>query len=347
MKGRVSITCSLLFLPGAVCLAAQQPLPTQAEIEARIKAQTTNQQSTGPVLKPNPLDLLHSFEPGANEEYTLGAGDEITVDFAGRPEMQSKLVMGPDGGITLPLAGEIKLAGLTRSQAAQAIVAALNPYYQNLEAQVTVTKYTSNQVLVLGAVDHPGVLNFDGTPTLLEALARAGVENGPSKTDQPGANQIPERCAIYRGNDKIVWVQLKELIDTGNTMADLRLRRGDVVYVPSMADRFVSVLGEVQHPGAIPLTYNSTLASVLASAGGLTEKAGNHAHIQIVDPSTGVSRVIAFKDILNPAKSLEVTLKPGEVIFVPRSGFNRAAYVLQSLNPLVEVMSIAYFAGAL
>jgi polysaccharide export outer membrane protein len=240
------------------------------------------------------------------------------------------------------------MAGLTRTEAAKSIESALKSYYDNLAVQVSVTKYTANRILVLGAVDHPGIFTFDGTPTLLEALARGGVESGPSKSEQGvGVNQVPERCAIYRGQDQVVWVELKALMESGNALADLRLRRDDVVYVPSMADRFVSVLGEVQHPGAVPLIHNSTLASVLAGAGGITEKAGNKPHIQIVDPSTGTSRVIAFTDVLDPAKSLEVTLKPGEIVYIPRSGFNRATYVLQQLNPLVELMTMGVYAGAI
>ena len=72
---------------------------------------------------------------------------------------------------------------------------------------------------------------------------------------------------------------------------------------PACGERFVSVLGEVQHPGAVPLTNNSTLASVLAEAGGFTAKAGNKPHIQIVDPANGTSRIISFNDVLNPAKA--------------------------------------------
>ena len=137
------------------------------------------------------------------------------------------------------------------------------------------------------------------------------------------------------------------MMESGNALADLRLRRDDVVYVPSTTERFVSVLGEVQHPGAIPLAYNSTLASVLAQAGGITDHAGNNPHIQIVDPASGTSRVLSLKDVLNPAKSLEVTLKPGEIVFVPKSGFYRGTYVLERLSPLVTVASMAFFAGAL
>jgi len=169
----------------------------------------------------------------------------------------------------------------------------------------------------------------------LEALSRSGLETGPNK-----AAQIPERCAIYRGQDAVVWVNLKMLVDSGNAMADLRLRRDDVVYVPNGGERFVSVLGQVQHPGAVPLLGNSTLVSILANAGGFTEAAGNKPHIQIVDPVTGTSRVISMNDLLNPDKSLEITPKPGEIIFVPQSKFFRATYAVERLSPMITAAAL-------
>lgn len=317
MKHRNRIAHSVLLL---IALGAA-PLALRAQ-------DTSNPQD--PQLKPNPLETLRNFEPAADEEYRLGKGDEITIDIAGRPELKAQLVVGPDGRITLPLAGDLALAGKTREEAANIIQTALSPYYSNLSVQVAVTKYTANKVLVLGAVEKPGVVTFDGTPTLLEALSRSGLETGPNK-----AAQIPERCAIYRGQNEVVWVDVKNLIDSGNALADLRLRRDDVVYVPNGGERFVSVLGQVQHPGAVPLTANSTLAGVLAEAGGFTEPAGNKPHIQIVDPATGTSRTISFNDLLNPAKSLEIRPKPGEIIFVPQSGFYRATYIVERLSPMI------------
>lgn len=323
MKLQIGIAKFVLLLAGAACLSGG------------MDAQTPANSNPDPQLKINPIETLRNFEPAADEEYRLGRGDEITVDFAGRPDLTAKLIVGPDGRITLPLAGDVMLSGKTRDQAAKDIEAALSSYYTNLVAQVTVTKYTANKVLVLGAVEKPGIVTFDGTPTLLEALSRSGLETGPNK-----ASQIPERCAIYRGHDEVVWIDLKTLIDSGNSMADLRLRRDDVIYVPNGGERFVSVLGQVQHPGAVPLTGTSTLASVLASAGGFTEPAGNKPHIQIVDPTTGTSRVISFNDVLNPAKSLEITLKPGEIIFVPQSGFYRATYSVERLSPVITAAAL-------
>jgi len=118
--------------------------------------------------------------------------------------------------------------------------------------------------------------------------------------------------------------------------------------VPNGAERFVSVLGEGEKPGAIPLTSTSTLASVLAEAGGVVSaKAGSKPHIQIVDPESGSSRIVSFNDILNPAKTNEITLKPGEIIFVPQTGFYRATYVLERLSPLISAGTLAMVAAGI
>jgi polysaccharide export outer membrane protein len=339
MKLHIDIPIILLLLSGTRGLGAQAQEPVQSQAQSQIQpsAQESTSQPAEPTLKPNPLTTLRDFQPDGDEEYRLGRGDEITVDFAGRPDLAAKLIVGPDGRITLPLAGDVVMDGFTRAEAAKAIDSALSAYYANLSAQVTVTKYTANKVLVLGAVEKPGIVTFDGTPTLLEALTRSGMDTGPNKS-----SQIPERCAIYRGRDEVVWVQLKALIDSGNGLADMRLRRDDVIYVPNGAERFVSVLGEVQKPGAVPLTGTSTLASVLAQAGGVVSaKAGNKPHIQIVNPEDGTSRMISFNDILNPAKSNEITLRPGEIIFVPQTGFYRATYVVERLAPLITAGTLA------
>ena len=353
MKHQIGCVCVLLLLLGAVRLACQSDAQIQAQdkakIEAAINAQDPSQQPAEPTLKRDPIEAIRNFEPAADEEYQLGKGDEITVDFAGRPEMLAKLIVGPDGRISLPLAGDVVLAGLTRPEAAKAIETALANYYTNLSVQVTVTKYTANRVLLLGAVDHPGMIAFDGTPTLLEVLARGGVEAGPNKSTGEGLHveQVPERCAIYRGTDQVLWVELRSMMQSGNAMADMRLRRDDVVYVPSASERYISVLGEVQHPGAIPLAFNSTLASILAQAGGVTDHAGMNPHIQIVDPASGTSRVLSLKDVLTPGKSLEITLKPGEIVYVPKSGFYKGTYVFERLSPLLSIATIAAYAGAL
>jgi polysaccharide export outer membrane protein len=316
---------------GAFSLLAQQ---RPAAVTA------SDQVADTPQLKLGPEKELKNFEPAVDEEYTLGAGDEIALDFPGRPELSKKYIVGPDGRITLPIAGPLMIANLTRPAAAKAIVDALSADYTNLSVTVNIEKYGSNRIIVLGNVQHPGVFDFDSTPTLLDAVSRGGLQSTPSNKDG-----LPDRCMIYRGNDQVLEVDLRSLMRSGSAMADIRLRRNDIVFIPSQADLFVTVLGEVKNPGAIPLTNESTLPSVLAQAGGLGEGAGSTPNIQIIDKASNTSRILPWKQLMTPGGISEVSLKPGDVIVIPKSGFYKVTYFFQRLSPMTSLMTLGAMAG--
>lgn len=305
-------------------------------LPAACHAQATQSSATAPELRPSPTLAARNFEPAEEEEYVLGPGDEVSVDVPGRPELTGKHIVGPDGRISVPVAGVVQVGGLTRDLAGSAIAQALSAYYSQVAATVAIEKYAGNRVIVLGDVEHPGVLLFDSTPMLLEAISRAGIA---TQRDQPMG--VPERVAIYRGNDQVFWVELRALLEKGSAFADMRLRRNDLVYVPSEADRIVSVMGDVAHPGAVHLTANSTLPRVLAEAGGITEHAGTSPKIQIIDPDSGKTRTVDYKELLTPSGALEVTLHPGEIVYVPTSKFYKATYAMERINPAISSIMLA------
>jgi polysaccharide biosynthesis/export protein len=316
--------------------------PTQGSVD---QAQAVNRSGDSnpenppdPKLKLSPLETLRRFEPPADEEYTLGAGDEISIQYPGRPELASKNVIGPDGRITLPLAGPFEIANLTRKAAAERIVVALSAYYTNLAATVEVLRYGSNHVTLLGDVKNPGQISFDQTPTLLEVLSKGGIITRPD-------GNLPEQCVIYRGDD-VLWVDLQELLTNGSPLADLRLRRNDLVFVPAVSSRTVTVMGQVQHPAQIALKHNSTLTSILGEAGGISDAAGNNPEIQIVHRSNGSkTQYVRFGDLLKPTGGMEISLNPGDVIYVPKSGMAKAGFVMQQLAPFLSVGSFATIAA--
>ncbi len=359
---RLRVSASCIFVAGMVSITsnlpvlAQQATPTTAaQPDAQATDPATVANGTVPQLTTGPMSQLKAFQPDENEEYTLGGGDEINVQVAGRPELSGKYVIGPDGRISLPTAGTLDLSNMTRVQASDAINKAYGQYYNTIAASVSIDKYGSNRVLIVGAVEHPGVMVFDQTPTLLEAVTRAGglqaqvTPTGRAATPGQGAgDSIPEECNIYRQTaqgQQVLNVKLRELLMSGNPMADLRLRRNDKIVVPDPRERFVSVIGEVKSPGLVVLTHTSTLPSVIAQAGGLTENAGGNAMIAIIDPQTQKPRYVKYKDLLTPQGINEVSLKPGEVIVIPKSGLAKMGFVFQQLSPMTSMMSIAALAA--
>lgn len=339
LRGLAVLALGTVFVHSAGAgQADDRPSAKDAPRSVQTTGDSNQENLPDPKLKLSPLETLRKFEPAADEEYTLGAGDEISIQYPGRPDLASKDVIGPDGRVTLPLAGPIKLADLTREAAGEKIVEAMSPYYTKLTATVEVEKYGSNHVTLLGDVKNPGMVTFEQTPTLLEALSRGGIETRPD-------GSIPEQCVIYRG-DQVYWVELQELLTSGSPLADLRLRRNDVVFVPAVSTRTVTIMGQVQHPGPIALKHDSTLSSVLGEAGGVSDAAGGNPEIQIVHRSKGdKTQFVRFNDLLKPNGGMEVSLYPGDIIYVPKSGFAKMGFVMQQLAPFVTMASFAALAA--
>jgi polysaccharide biosynthesis/export protein len=268
--------------------------------------------------------------------YILGSGDAVTITVWGHPELSGKRVIGPDGEIQVPFAGSFRLAGLTADDAGRKLTSALREDYLNTAASITIDSYNSNQIVVLGHVARPGVLIFSGTPTLLEALAMAGA--APSKDDQGG---MPMRCAIIRGRDSVMWIDMRPLAKGTDISLNIPLHRNDLVYVPDPDDALVYVMGQVKNPGPYPLTANMSFLEALARAGGPNDNA-QQGKIVLARPSNNTEQVVDLENFVRKGGS-NYKLEPGDIVYVPKSGLATFGYVMQQLNPIT---TMALFAGA-
>lgn len=283
------------------------------------------------------LEMLKEFEGPAEEGYRLGEGDEITLEFWGRPELSGKHTVGPDGTVTLPLVGTVKFTGLSREEAAGAAVKALANYYADLTATVRVDRYTSNRVFILGRVSSPGMLSFETPPTLLEALTRAGS----LPVGGVGAEKAAlSRCTIFRGSDMIAWVDLKKLLAEGNLAYNLRLKKNDIIYIPDSDTQLIYVLGEVKSPGAYRLTPDMSFIDAIGQAGGITNDAVPQ-KIQVIRIQGGLNAEIDLRDLLKPNGKINLALEEGDVIFIPRRRLARAGYVFEKINPFLSLLVIS------
>ncbi|MEO8128592.1 MAG: SLBB domain-containing protein [Bryobacteraceae bacterium] len=277
-----------------------------------------------------PLDLLASFSAPEGGPYQIGEGDEISIEVWGRPELSGKHVVGPDGRITLPVAGDVSILDLTREESVEQIRKAFDCCYQNLSVMVRVDRYASNRVFILGRVTHPGALLFETQPTLLEAITRAGALPVGGMGSEKAALT---RCAIFRGRDQVAWIDLKSLLVGGNMALNVRLRRNDLIYMPDADDQLVYVLGEVRTPGAMQLTPDMSFLDAFAKAGGPTEDASSSS-IHVIRPSRNWNREFSLADLLQPNRALNIALEEGDVIYVPKKTLAKMGYVLQRIGPI-------------
>jgi polysaccharide biosynthesis/export protein len=186
---------------------------------------------------------------------------------------------------------------------------------------------------VLGRVQNPGLLSFEHPPTLLEVLAKAGslpvIDKQATLT----------RCAIFRGRDKVIWVDLKRLLNGGQTSLNLRMRPGDLVYIPDSADTMVYVLGAVHRPGAYRLTPDMSVMDALATAGGPNED-GQPNEIGVYRPARQAVERIALQSLMDGGRRVNFALEEGDVIFVPKSNLAEFGYFMRQIAPGLSLLTI-------
>ena len=274
---------------------------------------------------------LASIEESVDPVYVLGSGDRVWVDVYGRPAVSGKHIVGPDGIITLPLIGNVYLNGLSRSEAQKVLDIRMREYFSAPYVNLGIEEYASNQVTVLGRVERAGVHRFAQPPTLIDVLASSG--SMPILDKQATL----ARCAIIRGREKLIWVDLKSLLN-GEMAYNLRMKKGDIVFIPDSSETAVFVLGAVYKPGSYRLSPRMTLLDALGQAGGLTESAAPE-KIGIYRPGTQRAEIFEYSNLISPERKVNYSLENGDVIFVPNSKVADFGYFMRQISPALSVLT--------
>lgn len=97
------------------------------------------------------------------------------------------------------------------------------------------------------------------------------------------------------------------------------------VAVKEYRSQRVSVIGAVRNPGVFPLTGPQTLIDLLATAGGVSDKAGRQVHLYRQGPNGRESRVFDLYTLVrnptaDPADLAKLTVQGGDIVNVPEAG---------------------------
>lgn len=124
------------------------------------------------------------------------------------------------------------------------------------------------------------------------------------------------------------------------------------VAVEEYATQSVSVLGQVNKPGAFTVTTARSLLDVLAMAGGLTETADRHITVQRADKSGSI--VVFLPNDAAASLEAKAVVYPGDTVLVPKAGIvyvlgdvaRPGGYVMQDDARLTVLQAVAMASGA-
>lgn len=287
------------------------------------------EKSAQPTL--NSQEDLALLEESESPVYTIGSGDVVKLDVHSRLEVSGKFVVGPDGKITVPLVGDVLIKDKTREEALAAIRSELLRYFTSPHATLAIDEYPSNQITVLGRVEKAGAMKFAHAPTLIDVLANAGAM--PLLDKQATLS----RCAIIRGRNKLIWVDLKALLN-GDVNYNIRMKKGDIVYIPDSSDTSVYVMGAVGRPGSYRMTPRMTVLDAIAQAGGLTESA-KFDRIGLYRAGTKQVEYVTWSDLITADRTKNYAMEDGDVLFIPTTGLSDFGYVMKQIAPAISIFT--------
>src|SRR4030095_3961620 len=129
-----------------------------------------------PEINPEQLAKRVNQPPPTELTYRLVPYDTITVRVTYHPEQDPKgpIAIPPDGQITLDATGAVQAAGRTPEELGKEIAAKSSTHLRNPEVLVTVTQFAPRKIYVGGQVKSPGIAQFQGEMTQLQAILDRG-----------------------------------------------------------------------------------------------------------------------------------------------------------------------------
>lgn len=162
--------------------------------------------------------LLGTFFPALFAQQ-LSPGDGVRITFLNiTDQITGDYFIQQDGNLQLPFIGIVKTTNIDFKNIKQDIY----NKYSELYKDPALTIQLLLKINILGEVKNPGYYYVTDIEKMLGILALAGGVTGAAATDD---------IFIIRGGQEI---QLKksEVIEKGNTAADLGLQSGDRIFIP-------------------------------------------------------------------------------------------------------------------
>jgi protein involved in polysaccharide export with SLBB domain len=160
--------------------------------------------------------------------YKMVPYDLITVRFTYHPEQDPKgpIAIRPDGQIMLDGVGAVRAAGLTPEELGKEIAAKSSKRLRDPEVVVAVTTFAPRRIYVGGQVKAPGIVQFQGDITPIQAI----FERGGFTTEAQVDSVILIRDA--GGSEPIIGrINVNQGLEDGKP-EKIRLATNDVLYVP-------------------------------------------------------------------------------------------------------------------
>ena len=248
-----------------------------------------------------------TFAPTVNapvpDNYVIGVGDSLKILRYGIVDTEMNLIVNRNGGINFPELGSIAIAGMTFKEASEFIRTRVSQEMIGAEVTISIGRLRTINVFMAGETKVPGAYSVSGLSTVSQLLFVAG-----GVTDIGSLRGIQVR----RSNNLIATFDLYDLLTKGNAEGDIKLRSGDVIFVPT-SQKNIFIDGAVRRPGRYEVKEDETISDLIEIVGGLQSRAYlKQIYIERYNQDTDVPSIINL-DLTNE-ENLKFKIRDGDII---------------------------------
>ena len=197
--------------------------------------------------------------PGEQQEYIIGHGDVISVSVYGEGDMAASsaaagarpAIAGPaaggggdilrgadsgvevrlDGRVSLQHIGDVQVAGMTLTQAADYLKKLYLTVFDDPIVTVVLVQSNSRRYTVMGQVNSPGIFYLDFPITIVQAIARSGGFNEWATHDVTVIRQGSGPVSVRNKEKKTLKFDYDNFLDGEDLEKNIYLQPNDVMIV--------------------------------------------------------------------------------------------------------------------
>ena len=273
-------------------------------------------------------------------EYRIGPGDVLAIVVLNNPELNEMSTIIPglsgvqvrsDGTLFFPFIGDIEVSGKTVKVVQSELTEQLAEFIADPQVLVSITEFNAHKVFFSGNIAGPKTIPIRNAPlTLVDAISEIG-----------GVDQNANWHSIYLNRDgSVEEISFFNMMRHGDQSQNRLLQPNDIIYLPSLEDQSVAVLGQVVRAGRIALgNERLSLTDAIAQTGGLNENTAQASGVFVVRPQPrGAAKVakVYQLDVSNAAAfalGSQFILQPKDIVYVTSAPIARWNRVISSLLP--------------
>ncbi|MBP5585899.1 MAG: polysaccharide biosynthesis/export family protein [Lentisphaeria bacterium] len=283
------------------------------------------------------LKALHVVNPSP---YEIKAGDTLQLSVYNQPTLSSNILVAPDGTVSLPLIGLVKLAGMNLEDATDLIEQKLSKYLKSPLVTLSPVSVSGYYFTIAGRVVRPGNYTVSiGQTHLLDAISLSGgFQTGSFHGDTVELADLDN--AYVKRDGKRLPVDFKKVVYEGDDLHNIPLLNGDYIYVPSTMSGYIIFLGEVGSNTYVGFTEGMTLLQGLSYVNGL--KTGTYSrYVRVI--RGGMENTVVYTvdvdKILN-GKMKDFTLCANDIIYVPQNNITIWNNIIKDILPTIQLINL-------